>query len=216
MEWQEILKKEEEKEYYIKLQNFLKQERLQYEIYPREEDVFKAFSLTPFEKVKVVLLGQDPYHNPGQACGLSFSVPQGFLIPPSLQNIYQELHTDLGLPISNNGDLTSWAKQGVLLLNTVLTVRKGQANSHQGKGWEQFTDEIIKSLNNHKTPIVYLLFGNQAKKKAKLIDLNKHYIILASHPSPLSAYRGFFGSQPFSKTNEILANTGQTPIDFSI
>ena len=216
MNWEQLIKQEQQKEYFQQLQQFINEEYQKYVVYPEKKNIYQAFKLTPYDEVKVVLLGQDPYHNPGQAQGLSFSVPKDFPIPPSLQNIYKELHTDLGIPIPKSGDLTSWAKQGVLLLNTVLTVRAGQANSHHGYGWERFTDEVILSLNNSKEPIVYLLFGKQAQSKSKLIDNNKHYIVSTVHPSPLSAYRGFFDSKAFSKVNEILADTGQTPINFEI
>lgn len=214
MNWEDIINYELNQPYFQQLQQFLTLEYNNYRIFPEKENIFNAFKLTPYENVKVVLLGQDPYHKLGQAHGLSFSVPRGVPIPPSLQNIYKELYNDLGIKKSNNGDLTLWAKQGVLLLNTVLTVREGQANSHSGQGWEIFTDQIIKSLNNHDTPIVYLLLGKQAMEKQKLIDTNCHYIVSAPHPSPLSAYRGFFGSNIFSKVNEILADNDLVPIEF--
>ena len=214
MDWSTIIAKEQQQPYFQQLQQFLQNEYQTYSIYPAQTNIYKAFELTPYDDVKVVLLGQDPYHNPGQAQGLSFSVPKNMPIPPSLQNIYKELATDLGVQPPSHGDLTSWARQGVLLLNTVLTVRERQANSHKGRGWEIFTDHIIEALNEHETPIVYLLFGKQALAKQKLINQSKHYIIHTAHPSPLSAYRGFFGSHPFSRVNQILADTNQSPIDF--
>lgn len=203
-DWSAYLQQEFQKPYYIKLMNFLQEEYATKTIFPPIHKVYNALNYTSFDQVKVVLLGQDPYHGPDQAHGLSFSVQQTMKQPPSLVNIFKELHTDLGYPLPNDGDLSSWAKQGVLLLNTVLTVRKGQAHSHRGKGWEIFTDQIIRVLNKKDHPIVYILWGKAAQSKQNLIDTEKHYLIKAPHPSPLSAYRGFFGSKPFSKTNAVL------------
>ncbi len=179
-------------------------------------DIFNALHYTDFAKVKVVILGQDPYHGPNQAHGLSFSVNPGIAIPPSLKNIYKELADDIGCPIPNHGYLKKWAVEGVLLLNNVLTVRAGQAHSHKGQGWETFTDNVIKSLNQKETPVVYILWGAAAQKKQALIDMSKHFVLKSPHPSPLSAHRGFFGSQPFSKTNELLEKAGQQRIDWEI
>lgn len=184
-------------------------------IYPPKNYIFNALKLTSFEDTKVVIVGQDPYHGENEAHGLSFSVQKGIKIPPSLQNIYKELESDLGIPPKDNGDLTEWAKQGVLLLNAVLTVEKDKAASHRNLGWELLTDYIIKVLNIKEEPVVYILWGNFAKEKAKLITNPKHYIITSPHPSPFSAYSGFFGSKPFSKANEFLKRNGMTPIDWS-
>lgn len=215
-DWKNYLNSEFQKDYYIKLKEFLANEYNSKIIYPDRHDVFNALNFTPYEKVKVVILGQDPYHGPNQAHGLSFSVNPGIKTPPSLVNIYKELHTDLGCYIPNNGYLKKWADQGVLLLNTVLTVKAGEANSHKGIGWENFTTTIIELLNKKDTPIVFILWGNNAISKAKLITNPKHLIIKSVHPSPLSASRGFFGSKPFSKTNEFLISTNQKPIDWQI
>lgn len=215
-DWKNYLNSEFQKDYYIKLKEFLANEYNSKVIYPSSYDVFNALNFTPYEKVKVVILGQDPYHGPNQAHGLSFSVNPGIKTPPSLVNIYKELHTDLGCSIPNNGYLKKWADQGVLLLNTVLTVRAGEANSHKGIGWEFFTTKVIEVLNEKDTPIVFILWGNNAISKAKLITNPKHFIIKSVHPSPLSASRGFFGSKPFSKTNEFLISTNQKPIDWQI
>ncbi|WP_058306202.1 uracil-DNA glycosylase [Gracilibacillus massiliensis] len=215
-DWAEILESEFEKDYYLRLRDFLKQEYQQNTIYPEMHDIYNSLHYTPFHKVKVVILGQDPYHGPNQAHGLSFSVKPEVDIPPSLRNIYKELHTDTGLPIPTHGYLVKWAEQGVLLLNNVLTVRAGQAHSHQKKGWERFTDHVINTLNEKTTPVVYLLWGAAAQKKQALIDSSKHYIIKSPHPSPLSAHRGFFGSKPFSKTNDLLKQHQLTPIDWEI
>ncbi|MFS0613366.1 uracil-DNA glycosylase [Lederbergia ruris] len=204
------------KPYYVKLREFLKREYATQTIYPPMHDIFNALHYTSFEQVKVVILGQDPYHGPHQAHGLSFSVQPTVKQPPSLKNIFIELENDLGVPPPDHGYLVSWAEQGVLLLNSVLTVRQGQAHSHRGKGWEIFTDQVIKVLNEKATPVVYILWGSAAQSKQALIDTSKHYIIKSPHPSPLSAYRGFFGSKPFSKTNEILKKTGQTEVDWRI
>lgn len=214
--WYELLKPEFEKEYYKQLQKFLTDEYKHYTIYPETQNVFNALNLVPFDKVKVVIIGQDPYHGPKQAHGLCFSVQHGVAIPPSLENIFKELHSDLGCTIPKNGDLTKWAKQGVLLLNSVLTVRAGQANSHKGKGWEQLTTAIIEKLNSSNHPIVFLLWGANAKEVGKIVDTNKHFVLTAPHPSPLSAYSGFFGCKHFSKTNEFLRSVGLEPIDWQI
>ncbi|MFR3072044.1 MAG: uracil-DNA glycosylase, partial [Paeniclostridium sp.] len=185
-------------------------------IYPDMYDIFNALKYTSYKDTKVLILGQDPYHGENQAHGLAFSVKPGVRIPPSLLNMYKELHADLGCFIPNNGYLVPWAEQGVLLLNTALTVRAHQANSHKGKGWEVFTDNIIKLLNLRDEPVIFVLWGNNARSKKKLIDTNKHYIIESAHPSPLSASRGFFGSKPFSKTNDILIKLGRAPINWQI
>lgn len=214
--WQNELNDEFEKEYYQQLREFLKQEYQQQTIYPDMYQIYSALELTPFEAVKVVILGQDPYHGPHQAHGLSFSVQPGVKIPPSLVNIYKELQSDLGYPPVQHGFLESWAKQGVLLLNTVLTVRNGQAYSHRGQGWEQLTDAIIQKLNERAQPVVFILWGKPAQEKIKMIDTSRHVIIQAPHPSPLSAHRGFFGSKPFSKANQALERLGETPIDWQL
>lgn len=216
-DWLDSIKGEFAKPYYKELYTFVKDEYNTKEIFPPADDIFNAFHFTPLSKVKVLLLGQDPYHNYHQAHGLSFSVlPDQKDIPPSLQNIYKELNSDLDCYIPNNGYLKKWADQGVLLLNTVLTVRAHQANSHQGKGWEQFTDAVIKALNEQDRPIVYLLWGKPAQSKIKMLNNPKHLILTAPHPSPLSAYRGFFGCKHFSKTNEFLKANGIEPIDWQI
>lgn len=215
-DWQEILAPEFQKPYYLQLREFLKQEYATQKIHPDMYHIFEALELTPFHAVKVVILGQDPYHGYNQAHGLSFSVQPGVKVPPSLRNIYQELQSDLEIPSVAHGNLTSWAKQGVLLLNTVLTVREGQAYSHRGHGWEQLTDVIIEKLNARTQPIVFILWGRPAQEKIKMIDTTKHAIIKSPHPSPLSAHRGFFGSRPFSKTNQILQDWGEAPIDWQL
>ena len=214
--WDDILKEEFEKEYYLKLRAFLKQEYSTQTIYPHMNNIFNALKYTAYEDVKAVIIGQDPYHGPNQAHGLCFSVQKGIKAPPSLQNMFKELNSDLGIPIANHGELTKWAEQGVLLLNTVLTVRAGQANSHKGMGWEIFTDRIIELLNQREKPIVFLLWGGPAKTKAKLVTNPNHHILSTVHPSPLSAYNGFFGCKHFSKTNEILRSMGETEIDWKI
>lgn len=213
--WQDIIDIESKKDYFLELKRKIEIEKKEYTIYPKESDLFRAFKLTPLDKVKVVLLGQDPYHEENQANGLAFSVNKGVKVPPSLRNLYKELHDDLGIDIPNHGDLSSLAKQGVLLLNTVLTVRKGMAQSHHKYGWQQFTDEIIKVLNEENHPIVFILLGNDAKGKKCLITNPLHYIIEAIHPSPLSANRGFFGSKIYSRTNEFLIKNNIDPIDFN-
>lgn len=215
-DWLNAIGDEFKKPYYAKLYQFVKSEYMNYVIYPDANDIFNAFHFTPLSKVKVVILGQDPYHNVGQAHGLCFSVKPNVEIPPSLVNIYKELHDDLGCYIPNNGYLEKWARQGVLLLNTVLTVRAHQANSHQGKGWEQFTDAVIQAVNAQNQPIVFILWGRPAQMKKKMLNNPKHLILEAPHPSPLSAHRGFFGSRPFSKTNEFLIKNGLEPIDWQI
>ena len=216
-DWLPCIKQEFTKPYYKELYTFVKHEYDTRIIYPPAEDIFNAFHFTPLSKVKVMILGQDPYHNENQAHGLSFSVlPTQKDIPPSLVNIYQELHDDLGCYIPNNGYLKKWADQGVLLLNTVLTVRAHQANSHQGKGWEQFTDAVIEAVNAQDRPIVYLLWGRPAQSKIPMLTNSKHLILKAPHPSPLSAYRGFFGCRHFSQTNGFLVSHGLTPIDWQI
>ena len=214
--WKAILLDEFNKDYFKELKQFLRQEKQQHIIYPSGKEIFNAFNCTPFEKVKVVILGQDPYHGKGQAHGLSFSVPFGIKPPPSLKNIFKELKADLDIPIAESGNLTSWAKQGVLLLNTTLTVRAKQAGSHQNKGWENFTDAVISSLSENKEDLVFLLWGRFAQNKASLIDSKKHYILTAAHPSPFSAYGGFFGCKHFSKTNEILNKNGLETIDWRL
>ena len=215
-DWDELLKDEFQKEYYQKLRVFLAREYKTQTIYPGMYDIFNALRYTAYQDVKVVILGQDPYHGPGQAHGLCFSVKKGVNPPPSLVNIYQELHDDLGCYIPNNGYLEKWAKQGVLMLNTVLTVRAHQANSHQGKGWEQFTDAVIEAVNAQDRPIVFLLWGRPAQQKASMLTNPQHLILKAPHPSPLSAYRGFFGCRHFSQTNEFLKAHGVEPIDWQI
>lgn len=215
-DWDELLKEEFQKDYYQKLRVFLAREYKTQTVYPDMYDIFNALRYTAYQDVKVVILGQDPYHGPGQAHGLCFSVKKGVTPPPSLVNIYQELHDDVGCTIPTHGELTKWTKQGVLLLNTVLTVRRGQANSHQGKGWEILTDEIIRKLDNRKKPIVFLLWGRNAKEKASLIQNPSHLILSCSHPSPYSVHYGFFGCRHFSKANAFLTAHGQTPIDWQI
>lgn len=215
-DWLEPLKPEFSKQYYRDLYQKVVEEYKTHLIFPPSDDIFNAFALTPLKEVKVVIIGQDPYHNVGQAHGLCFSVRPDVEIPPSLVNIYKELHDDLGCYVPNNGYLVKWAKQGVLLLNTVLTVRAHQANSHRGMGWEQFTDAAIRILNEEDRPIVFILWGSPAQTKKKMLNNPRHLILEAPHPSPLSAYRGFFGSRPFSKTNTFLEENGLTPIDWQI
>jgi uracil-DNA glycosylase len=210
--WKEQLISEFEKPYFVRLVHFIKNEYATKTIYPKGSQIFNAFDKTPFDKVKVVILGQDPYHEPGQAHGLCFSVNEGIPLPPSLQNIYKEIHDDLGVVSPASGNLERWAEQGVLLLNAILTVQAHRAGSHQQKGWEEFTDAVIHKIAEEKQRIVFILWGAYAQKKGSFIDPYKHFVIQSAHPSPLSAYRGFFGSKPFSKTNDYLARTGQTPI----
>lgn len=214
--WKTVLAEEFSAPYFQDLKLFLVGEKSEYLVFPSGEHIFEAFNRTPFEKVKVVILGQDPYHGPGQAHGLCFSVPAGTVFPPSLQNIFRELQTDMGMPYPTKGDLSPWADQGVLLLNATLTVRANKAGSHQGKGWETFTNAVIKKLSEQRSGIVFLLWGNYARDKKALIDLNKHFALEAPHPSPLSVYRGFYGSKHFSKTNQILSENGSKPIDWRI
>jgi len=215
--WETILKPLLETANMSRLFQFIQEERLQKEIFPAQDLVFNAFNLTALSKLKVVILGQDPYHNIGQAHGLSFSVPKGIAIPPSLKNIYTELSTDIpGFQQPKHGDLTTWATQGVLLLNATLTVRAHEPGSHQKKGWEQFTDQIIQQLSDQCPHIVFLLWGNYAIKKSVLINQQKHLILTSVHPSPLSVYRGFFGSKPFSKTNAFLVKNHLEPIDWQV
>ncbi|PQL92233.1 uracil-DNA glycosylase [Apibacter sp. wkB309] len=211
--WKNLLKPEFEKPYFSSLINFVKQEYKEHTCYPKGKNIFKAFELTPFDQVKVVLLGQDPYHGEGQAMGLCFSVPNGIVYPPSLRNIIIELKNDTGIELKS-GDLTPWAKQGVFLLNATLTVRAHQAGSHQKKGWETFTDSVIHKISEEKEHVVFILWGSYAQQKINLIDTRKHYIIKSVHPSPLSAHRGFFGSKPFSLTNEYLTSKKIEPIQW--
>ena len=215
-DWLQPLQKEFKKPYYRKLYDTVKREYSTYQVFPPADDIFNAFHLTPLSEVKVVILGQDPYHNINQAHGLCFSVQPTVEIPPSLENIYKELHDDLGCKIPNNGYLVKWAKQGVLLLNTVLTVRAHQANSHQNIGWEQFTDAVIEILDQQDRPMVFLLWGKPAQRKKTMLHNPNHLILEAPHPSPLSAYRGFFGCRHFSKTNQFLEEHGLAPIDWQI
>jgi uracil-DNA glycosylase len=214
--WLTVLQTEFDKEYMKQLIQFLKEEQQHHVVYPPNEHVFEAFSNTPFDKVRVVILGQDPYHGPNEAHGLSFSVQKGIRVPPSLRNIYKELHSDLGITMPSHGNLLEWAQRGVLLLNTVLTVRHKTANSHQKKGWETFTDKAIEELSKHRNNLVFILWGSKAKNKMHLIDQKKHHIIQSAHPSPLAVRYGFFGSKPFSKTNVFFQSIGQKPIDWSI
>jgi uracil-DNA glycosylase len=213
--WLKKLENEFNSTYFIELMVFLEQEKKSHEIFPKENKIFEALNITPFDEIKVVILGQDPYHRVNQANGLSFSVSNGVKIPPSLRNIFKEIQTDLGFSIPKDGNLISWAKQGVLLLNSCLTVRENEAGSHHNRGWENFTDAIIKLISNEKTSIIFLLWGKFAEKKDNLIDENKHYILKAAHPSPL-ARGAFFGCKHFSKTNEILKNNKQIEIDWKI
>ena len=215
-DWLDALKEEFRQPYYKKLFQTVNEEYRTRQIFPPADDIFNAFHLTPLHEAKVVILGQDPYHGEGQAHGLCFSVRPGVDIPPSLVNIYQELHDDLGCTIPNHGCLTKWAKQGVLLLNTVLTVRAHQANSHKGIGWEEFTDAAIRKLNEQDRPIVFMLWGRPAQAKKSMLHNPKHLILEAPHPSPLSAYRGFFGSRPFSQANRFLEAQGVEPVDWQI
>jgi uracil-DNA glycosylase len=215
-DWLEVFKPEYKKPYYKKLYDFISEEYSRYTVYPPGDDIFNAFHLTPLSKVKVVIIGQDPYHEPGQAHGLCFSVKQGVDIPPSLQNIYKELHDDVGFEIPDHGCLTSWAEQGVLLLNAVLTVRAHAAASHQNKGWEEFTDAVIRAVNEVDRPIVFLLWGSFARSKSKMLTNPNHLVLEAPHPSPLSAYRGFLGCRHFSRANDFLTAHGAEPVDWTI
>jgi len=215
-DWAQLLESEFQKPYYEKLWEFLIEEYSKFTIYPNQKDIFNALHYTPYENVKAVILGQDPYHGPGQAHGLSFSVKPEMRIPPSLRNIFKELQNDIGCDVPNNGYLVKWAEQGVLMLNTILTVRAGQAFSHRGQGWEIFTDRVISLLNEREKPVVFILWGRPAQEKIALINTNKHKIIQSPHPSPFAARKGFFGSNPFSKTNEFLHELDETPIDWQI
>ncbi|MDB5290411.1 MAG: Uracil-DNA glycosylase, family 1 [Phycisphaerales bacterium] len=214
--WKDLLADEIHKPYFHKLAHFVAEERKHHEVFPPEGDVYNAPKLTPYKNVNVFLLGQDPYHDTGQAHGLCFSVRSGTRFPPSLVNIFKELHSDLGVPTPKTGNLTPWAQQGVLLLNAVLTVRAHEPNSHKGKGWEKFTDSIIEKVGEKKDPVVFVLWGGYAQKKEKLIDTTRHTIIKSAHPSPLSAHNGFFGSKPFSTVNEALRKAGKPEIDWSL
>jgi len=212
--WKTLLKDEFEKPYFSELRNFVRNEYLSNTVYPPPKFIFNALDSLPVEKVKVIILGQDPYHGPGQAHGLSFSVPEGVALPPSLKNIYKEIESDLGKKKTDSGNLKKWVDQGVLLLNATLTVRAHQAGSHQNKGWEQFTDAVIHRLSEKKDDLIFILWGNYAQKKCSFIKTDKHLIIKSPHPSPLSAYNGFFGSHPFSQANNYLLKHGQKPIDW--
>lgn len=212
--WQDVIGDEFTKPYYLELRELLKEEYAGREIYPPMNDIWTAFELTPYESVRVVILGQDPYHGPGQAHGLSFSVKQGIRKPPSLRNVFKEMQEDIGCDNPQDGTLTGWAEQGVMLLNTVLTVRSGEAHSHRGKGWEILTDEVIRKLSERAAPIVFILWGRPAQEKKRLIDTERHAVIESPHPSPLSARRGFFGSRPFSRANAYLREWGEEEIDW--
>ena len=215
-DWDGKIGQEFEKEYYLRLRRFLKEEYASHTVFPDMYELFSALKVTPFSKVKVVILGQDPYHEPGQAHGMAFSVKPGVQIPPSLLNMYKELNTEFGYPIPKTGYLMKWAEQGVLLLNTVLTVRSGEANSHHGKGWENFTDEVIRQLNTRRDGVVFMLWGNNARRKKELITNPQHCVLEAAHPSPLSASRGFMGCGHFKKANEFLIANLKAPIDWQI
>lgn len=215
-DWDNLLEQEYKKEYFKKLEEFVNDEYKNKTIYPKINEVYNAFRYTSFNDVKVVIIGQDPYHGENQAEGLCFSVKKGVTKPPSLVNIFKELHDDLGCSIPKNGSLVEWTKQGILLLNAVLTVEKDKAASHRAKGWEQFTDEVIRIVNDKDTPVVFILWGSYARSKKELITNKIHYIIESAHPSPLSAYNGFFGSKPFSKTNDFLIKKGLKPINWEI
>lgn len=214
--WDDFLQNEFRQDYFKKLSAFLKKEYAEKTVYPPKQEVFAAFYYTDLDKVKVVILGQDPYHEPNQACGLCFAIKLGNPLPKSLQNIYREIHDDLGIQMSNSGYLVNWAKQGVLLLNTVMTVERGKANSHKDHGWEQFTDNVIRKLNDQDQPIVFLLWGRNAMNKMPLLNNPKHLVLTAAHPSPLSAYNGFFGCRHFSRANEFLVKNGLKPIDWKM
>lgn len=214
--WKKALADEFNKTYFKELTEFVTDQYKRTKVYPPPKRIFAAFDGCSFDDIKVVIIGQDPYHNPGQANGLCFSVQDNMAIPPSLQNIYKEINTDLGLPIPQTGNLEHWADQGVLLLNATLTVLAGQAGSHQGKGWEEFTDAVIKILSDKKKGLIFLLWGNYAKQKGEIIDQSKHHVLLAAHPSPFSAHNGFFGCKHFSKTNELLKTMNKSPIQWVI
>jgi uracil-DNA glycosylase len=215
-DWNPVLRGEFDKPYWASLMSFVAAERAAHEVYPPHDEVFAALHLTPLADVKVLILGQDPYHGPGQAHGLCFSVRPGVQVPPSLQNIHKELHDDVGVPIPDHGNLEAWARQGVLLLNTTLTVRARQAGSHQKQGWETFTDEVIHAVNAKSERVVFVLWGAAARKKRAFIDRDRHAVIESPHPSPLSAHRGFFGTRPFSRANDALVAAGRTPVDWTI
>jgi uracil-DNA glycosylase len=215
-DWNPVLRTELEQPYWAELQAFVAEERSRHQVFPSPDQVFAALHLTPYSEVKVVILGQDPYHGPGQAHGLCFSVQRGVALPPSLRNIFIELRDDLGIEPPGHGSLDAWSRQGVLLLNTTLTVRRGQAASHQGKGWERFTDRVIRAVSDKPEPVVFILWGASARKKAALIDRSRHVIIESAHPSPLSARNGFFGSRPFSRANEALVAAGREPVDWRL
>lgn len=214
--WSPLLEEEFHKPYYLNLRRTLAEEYRTRTIYPDMYDIYSAFHLTDYAGVKAVILGQDPYHGPGQAHGLSFSVKPGISVPPSLQNIYKELHDDLGCPVPNHGHLVRWAEEGVLMLNTVLTVRKDTPNSHRGMGWEMFSDRVIEILNARETPMVFILWGKNAQEKLPMITNRRHLVIQSAHPSPFAARKGFFGSRPFSRTNDFLVSNGISPIDWEI
>jgi uracil-DNA glycosylase len=215
-DWNPILRGEFDKPYWKELQTFVANERSRHQVYPPSDDVFRALHLTPYHDTKVLILGQDPYHGPGQAHGLCFSVKGNVALPPSLVNIFKELEDDIGCPPPGHGNLERWAEQGVLLLNAVLTVRARQANSHQGKGWEHFTDEVIRAVNAKDDTVVFILWGSYARRKKQLIDTRRHVVLESAHPSPLSAQNGFFGSKPFSRANAALVAAGREPIDWRI
>jgi uracil-DNA glycosylase len=214
--WKQVLREEFDAPYFQALTEFLREEKNKHIVYPSGPQIFSAFNHTPFNRVKVVILGQDPYHGPGQAHGLCFSVPDGIPRPPSLVNIFKEIKSDLGIPVPKRSDLTSWASQGVLLVNAILTVRANTPTSHQNKGWEKFTDAVIRNLSEKRKNLIFLLWGNYAQAKESLIDSSRHYILKAAHPSPLSASRGFFGCRHFSRVNEILAEQGLNGIDWRL
>lgn len=215
-DWQDVVREEFDKPYYLKLRDFLKEQYETETVYPPKDEIWSAFEHTAYNDVKVVILGQDPYHGPGQAHGLSFSVKPGVRIPPSLRNMFKEMKEDIGCETPEHGTLTKWADQGVMMLNTVLTVRQGEANSHRNKGWETFTDRVIQKLSEREEPVIFVLWGKPAQSKKGLIDLARHDVIEAPHPSPLSASRGFFGSKPYSKVNSLLQKRGEAPIDFCL
>jgi len=214
MTWKTIINDEQQKEYYQNLEKFIDKRYQETQVYPKKQNIFQAFSLTPFEEIKVVIIGQDPYHQKGQAQGLAFSTPKDIKNPPSMVNILKEIHSDLGESLCEDGDLTPWAKQGILLINTILTVEESTPKSHQKKGWEIFTDTVIKKISEYRKDIVFILWGAGAIQKTKLIDTTKHHILTAPHPSPLSSYRGFFGSKHFSKTNTFLRSVEKKEIQW--